>query len=187
MRHFVIGLAMAATLAGCSRGGGSPEAVVEDLVRRTEAGDCKGLGDSFSASSRQMIGPKMEEACRMGAEQRKSDPAKAKEKSLKTLHVLEKKEEGDRATVRFQPEMNDGTRAEAQTFVLVKEEGKWRIDLLATGMASGAGQDGAPGMAPGAPPAMTPTPPMATPPVAMPPSADAPADEAVEEEAEETN
>jgi hypothetical protein len=168
MKHILIGLSLAAALAGCSRGG-SPAAVVEEFARKMESGSCSGVQDSLAASSRAMAGPKLEQACQAAAEMKKNDP-KAKDKTIKSMRVVESKEEGDRATVRMETEYSDGTKSGAdQAITLVKEDGRWKIDLMATGMAAGGNAGPAPGMTP--------------PPSQQDSSAPTPAEEAPAEEA----
>jgi hypothetical protein len=137
MKHVLIAVAIIGGLAACSRGG-EPEAVIEELARVGETGRCDRLPQLITKASRDMVGSKLETACKTGIEQRKADPAKA-ERKLKRLNVLSKTENGDKTTVRAEPEYEDGSKETAQDFVMVKEDGEWKIDLLATGMAAGAG------------------------------------------------
>jgi hypothetical protein len=172
MKRLMIGLMAAASLVACSRTT-APEAVVEEVMRASETGRCDTLADNFSASSRQMIGDKLKESCRQETEQRKGKPA---QKTLKSLKVVDRKEEGDRATVRLEPEFSDGSRETAQSFVLVKEDGRWKIDLLATAAANGKSQGGGGGGSPmspmpSGPPAAGPTAPPAAGPAAPAPEA----------------
>lgn len=137
MKHVLIAVAVLGGLAACSRGG-EPEAVIEELARVGETGRCDRLPELITKASRDMVGGKLEAACKAGIEQRKSDPKKA-ERKLKRLNVLNKTENGDKTTVRAEPEYEDGSKESAQDFVMVKEDGQWRIDLLATGMAANGG------------------------------------------------
>ncbi len=141
MKHVLIALAVIGGLAACSRGG-EPEAVIEELARVGETGRCDRLPELITKASRDMVGAKLETACKAGIEARKTDPKKA-ERKLKRLNVLNKTENGDKTTVRAEPEYEDGSKESAQDFVMVKEDGQWRIDLLATGMAANGGS-GAP-------------------------------------------
>lgn len=137
MKHLVLAVAVIGGLAACSRGG-EPEAVIEELARVSETGRCDRLPELITQSSRDMVGGKLEAACKAGVEQRKNNPAKT-ERKLKRINVLNKTENGDKTTVRAEPEYEDGTKEQPQDFVMVKEGGEWKIDLLATGMANGAG------------------------------------------------
>lgn len=137
MKRMVIGLALASALIACS-GESSPAAVVEEFGRKMENGNCSGVQDYLASSSRAMVGPKLEQACTAAAEMRKNDP-KAKEKTIKSMRVVDSKVEGDRATVTMETEYSDGTKSGGdQPITLVKEEGRWRIDLL----GSMTGEDG---------------------------------------------
>ena len=159
MKRLILGLAVVAAIGACSRGGGTPGAVVEDFARRLDSGNCTGLRDVFANNSRELVGEKIESVCQLGVEQRKSMP-NADQQRLKTVHIMETKEEGDRATVRADIETNAGQRQGAQTFVLVRENGAWKIDLLATGQMNrgGAGGPNPMGGAPTTPPVATPAP-----------------------------
>lgn len=176
MKRILLGLSLTIALMACSRGGGSPAAVVEDFARKMESGSCSGVQDMLTASSRGVAGPKLEQACQAAAEMRKNDP-KAKGKTIKAMKVLESKEEGDRATVRLETEYSDGTKEAGDAITLVREDGRWKIDLMATGMSGGGGGESpqAPAMAP-ATPAPAPAPEAAAEP------ADEPADETSTEE-----
>lgn len=173
MKRIVLGLSLVVALAACSRGG-NPAAVVEDFARKMDSGNCTGIQDSLSSSSRAMVGSKLEQACSAAAEMKKNDP-KAKDKTIRSMRVVESKEEGDRATVRLETEYSDGTKSGgSEAVTLVKEDGRWKIDLMATGMAQSGGLNG-PGAAPAAP-QTTPAPAPAQPGAAAP--APAPADDA---------
>jgi hypothetical protein len=125
MKKALIGIAaLAIAVAGC-RGAQTPEQVVEDMYRAAETGNCDGFGDRFTQQFREMAGAKLEQACREGAKE-----GKAQEKRLKTLHILEKQEDEAGATLRVQPELNDGTRQEEARIRLVKEDGRWKIEPL---------------------------------------------------------
>jgi hypothetical protein len=165
MKRLAIGIAMTAALVACSGSGGTPQAAAEEFLRKMSTGDCEGLREYISANGRELVGPKIEQGCGMAKTERDKDPAKAQKEGLKEVHVVEAKEEGDKATLKIEPERNDGRREPAGTFVMVKEEGRWRIDLLATGQAMGAGMGPGPGTEPQMP----------TPPAAAPQPAPAPA------------
>lgn len=172
MKRLAIGLAMTAALIACSGGGGTPEAAVEEFMRKIESGDCNGLRDYIAANGRDLVGPKLEQVCGIAKTERDKSPEKAEQQGLKEIHVVENKQEGEKATLKIEPERNNGTRESAATFVMVKEEGRWKIDLLATGQAMGggaAGGLGGMGAGPGA------QPPMAAPPATNPQPAPAPA------------
>ena len=158
MKRLAVVLAMTVALVACSRGGGTPAAAVEEFLKKIESGDCDGLRDYISANSREFMGPKLEQVCGIAKVERDKSPDKAKQEGLKQIHVVETKEEGDKATLKIEPERNDGRREAAGTFVVVKEDGRWKIDLLATGEAMGGGAGlGRPG-ATTAPPATPPQP-----------------------------
>lgn len=157
MKRIILSLSLTMALVACSSGN-SPAAVVEDFARRMESGNCSGVQEHLSASSRGMVGPKLEQACQQAAEMKKNDP-KAKDKTIRSMRVVESKEEGDRATVRMETEYSDGTKSGAdQALTLVKEDGRWKIDLLATGMAAGGGMGGGQNATPMAPPQIDPVP-----------------------------
>ena len=86
MKKIALGLTMALAIAACSRGGGSPSAVVEEFARKMESGNCTGVRDYLAASSRDMSGPKLEQACQAGTEMRKADP---KQKTVRAYRVIE--------------------------------------------------------------------------------------------------
>jgi hypothetical protein len=161
MKRLAIGLAMTAALLACKGSGGTPAAAVEEFMKKIETGDCNGLRDYIAANSRDIAGPKLEQVCGMAKTERDKSPEKAKEEGLKQIHVVEAKEEGDKATLKIEPERNNGRRESAATFVMVKEDNRWKIDLLATGQAMG-GAAGGMGAGPGAPGGM-PTPPTVPP------------------------
>jgi hypothetical protein len=127
-------------------------------MKKIETGDCNGLRDYIASNSREVMGPKLEQVCSIAKTERDKNPDKAKQEGLKQIHVVETKEEGDKATLKIEPERNNGRREPAGTFVMVKEDGRWKIDLLATGQAMGAGGGlGGPGAMP-APPTPAPQP-----------------------------
>lgn len=139
MKQLLIAVAVIGGLAACTRGG-EPEAVIEELARVGETGRCDRVPELISKSSRDLAGAKLETACKEGVEKRKTDPKL--QRKLKQINVLSRNDEGDKSTVRAEPEYEDGSKEPAQNFVMVKEDGQWRIDLLATGMAAGAGAPG---------------------------------------------
>ena len=191
MKRLILTVAMVAALAACSRGSGTPAGVAEEFMRKLDTGNCTGLGDYLSNSSK-AIAPKLEQACAAQVEMKKSMPDAAKGKTLSSVNVLEATENGDRATVRLEGVFSDGSKEGGDALTLVREDGRWKIDILATGMAAGGGagpnptappMTPPPGMtptAPGAPgaPTMDPAPTPATPTPATPtetPAPDAPA------------
>jgi hypothetical protein len=137
MKHLLLPLAVIGGLAACSRGG-EPEAVIEEMVRLAETGRCDRVPQLVTKASSQGIGALLEQACKMGVEERnKSGKAAPK---LKRINVLSRTESGDKTMVRAEPEYEDGSKQGAEDFVMVKEGGEWKIDLLATNMARmGAG------------------------------------------------
>jgi hypothetical protein len=160
MKRLMIGLMATMSLIACARGG-SPEAVVEEVMRAGETGRCDNLAENFTATSRQMIGEKLKQSCLES-----KGKEKAGNKTLKTLKVVDRQEQGDRATVRLEPEFSDGSKQPAQTFVLMREDNRWRIDLLATAAANGKNDSGAGPGGPGGMPSPTPAPPAAAAPPA---------------------
>jgi hypothetical protein len=136
MKHLLLAVAVLGGLTACSRSG-EPEAVLEELVRVGETGRCDRVPELITKAGRDMMGPTLEAGCKAAYEQSKGKT----ERKLKRMNVVNKTEDGDKVTVRAEPEFEDGSKEPAQDFVLVKEDGQWRIDLLATsaGMAAGAG------------------------------------------------
>lgn len=185
MKRLVLTISMVAALAACSRSSSTPAGVAEEFMRKIASGDCAGLGDYLSASSRS-IAPKLEQGCTLQAAERKNGPDK--DKTLSSVNVLEATENGDRATVRIEGVFSDGSKEGGETLTLVREEGRWRIDLLA-GKSGGGGAGPVP-TAPMTPPtAPMPTAPMAptmdpaapaAPTVAPPAAGAAPAPEGAE-------
>jgi hypothetical protein len=167
MKQLAIGLAMTAVLAGCSGStADGPAAAAEVFMKKINTGDCNGLRDDISASGRDILGPTMERACGTVKSQLDQNPELAKQ-GIKQIHVVENKEEGDKATVKFEPERNDGQRGGTGTLVMVKEDGRWKVDLFASVQAMTAGNGGLGGLGgmganPGRP-APAPAPPAATP------------------------
>lgn len=153
MKRLILTVSMVAALAACSRGSGTPAGVAEEFMRKLDSGSCTGLGDYLSNSSK-AIAPKLEQACTAQTEMKKNMPDAAKGKTLSSVNVLESTENGDRATVRLEGVFSDGTKEGGEALTMVREDGRWKIDILATGMAAGAG--GGAGAAPTAPPTMTP-------------------------------
>lgn len=171
MKRLVLTVAMAAALAACSGASSTPAGVAQEFMRKLSSGDCTGIS-SYLAASNQSIAPKLEQACTVQAAQKKNNPGQ--EKTLTSVNVLESTENGDRATVRLEGVFSDGSKEGGETLTLVREEGRWRVDLLA---AKGSGRSGAgdgpagPMAPPTEPPTALPTGPGEVP----PPSADAPA------------
>ncbi len=181
MKRLILTVAMSAALAACSGASGSPAGVAEEFMRKLDTGNCTGLGDMLSNSSK-AIAPKLEQACSAQAEMKKSMPDKGK--TLSSVNVLEATENGDRATVRLEGVFSDGSKEGGDALTLVREDGRWKIDILATGMAAGGGAGPAPTAppvgpmptTPGAPgaPTMDPAPTPATPTPATPTETPAP-------------
>ena len=155
MKRLVLGIALAAGLAACS-GSNTPGAVTEQFFRKLESGDCNGIQDYLSANSRAAAGQKIEQVCTLGSAARKADPAKAQAEGIKTFRIADSKEEGDRATVRFEAESNNGQKAN-DTVHLVREDGRWKIDLTAGGGGMGGGMGAGPSPS-ATPPVTAPTP-----------------------------
>ena len=117
-------LGVATTLAGCS-GTQGPAAVVEDLYRAIDGGNCAGFSARFSEATRRMMGAKLDSVCQSAAQQTKEKGEAAR---FKALHVLQQIADGDRAVMRVQPEMRDGSRGEESQVRLVRESGEWKIE-----------------------------------------------------------
>ena len=161
MKRVLIALAMAAAVAGCSRTS-SPESVVEEFMRAGETGRCDALPDLLTTESRQMLGDKLKQSCQQSAQQNK---AKEGQKTLRSLQVLDRREDGDKVTLRLQPTFSDNSTQPPASFVLLRQEGRWRLDLMQTAAANGKNEGmggpgaagpqmpGAPGAAPAEPPA----------------------------------
>lgn len=183
MKRLMLTVAMVAALAACSRSSATPAGVAEEFMRKLDSGNCTGLGDYLSNSSK-AIAPKLEQACAAQKEMKKSMPDKGK--TLSSVNVLEATENGDRATVRLEGVFSDGSKEGGEALTLVREDGRWKIDILATGMAAGAGGSGGAGPTPApmtppvqvpgnsAAPTMEPTPTPATPTPATPSETPAP-------------
>lgn len=172
MKRFIIGLAAIAALGACSKGASTPGAAVESFLRMADSGDCNGISNALTKESRDMMGEKLVAACKMGKEQADKMPDAAT-KRLKSVNIIEAKEEGERATVTVEVENNAGQK-ERQTMVLRREDGAWKIDPMASAQA---GMGGAPtGATPPTMPAptmpTTPAPDMTPPADATPPAAD---------------
>lgn len=165
MKRLILSVAMVAALGACSRGSATPAGVAEEFMRKLDSGNCTGLGDYLSNSSK-AIAPKLEQACTAQTEMKKNMPDAAKGKTLSSVNVLESTENGDRATVRLEGVFSDGSKEGGDALTMVREDGRWRVDILATGMAAGAGGGAAP--TPTAPPTMTP--PVAPTPMPAPPT-----------------
>ena len=88
-------LGVATTLAGCS-GTQGPTAVVEDLYRAIDGGNCAGFSGRFSEATRRMVGAKLDSVCQLAAQQTKE---KGETGRFKTLHVLQQTADGDRASL----------------------------------------------------------------------------------------
>jgi hypothetical protein len=142
MKHVLIAAALVGGLAACNRSGGEPEAVLQEFAMIGETGKCERVPELITKASRDMLGAMLESACKSSMEMRKADPSKA-EKKIKRINVLEKTENGDKTTVRAEPEFEDGSKETAQNFVMAKEDGEWKIDLIATGQGM-MGAAGAP-------------------------------------------
>jgi hypothetical protein len=124
MKLTVIGGGLLAVLAGCGSPQ-SPEAAIEDMYRAIDGGNCSGFQDRFSQASRQTLGPKLDTICQTVSAQLKT---KGDEQRLKQLHILEKTEDGDRVTMRVQPEMRDGHREDAAQVRMIRENGAWKVE-----------------------------------------------------------
>lgn len=128
MKRFALGLCLIGATTACS-GASAPEGVVETFMLGMQDRRCDGVADSLTATSRRMAGSKVEAACRRGV-------MKARGKQLAGLTLVDKQEDGNRATVRLQPRYADGSTDAPQSFVLLREDGGWKLDLLATGVAA---------------------------------------------------
>ena len=126
MKRFVTGVALALAVAACS-GGSSPEGVVETFMLSLQEGRCDGIGDNLSVSSRRMAGSKIEAVCRQGVLKDRSG------KQLSAMKLIDKQEDGDRATLNLQRQYADGSTGEPQRFAMVREDGAWKLDLIAMG------------------------------------------------------
>ena len=163
MKRVMIALALAGCVAACSRAS-TPEAVIEEFMRASETGRCDSLPDMFTSDSRQMLGEKLKQSCRESADQRKA--GKGEQRTLKSLAVLDRQEQGDKVTLRVQPTLSDNSTQPAMPFVLLRQDGRWRIDLMQTAAANGKnegpGGPGAPQMPGARAPGANPAPPVAT-------------------------
>jgi hypothetical protein len=129
---------MAATLVGCSAGGGAtPTDAVEQVMRRLDIGACASLGDYFVESKsnerdlyRVPTRHEIELTCTSDFEERRKQKPE-NQRRLKQVNILNQQEDGDRATVRFEVEFNDGPKLPG-AFILLRQDNRWRIDLAAT-------------------------------------------------------
>jgi Domain of unknown function (DUF4878) len=163
MNRIALGLTLALAMAACSRGSSTPEGAVQEFVLAVQSGRCDGLSDYLASNSRATLGPKFETACRSGKMKNEGG------KQLASFKTIDKQENGDRATVRLQEQFSDGTTGDTNSFVMVREDGRWRLDLFATGMAGRQGGAGGVPTGPVAPP--TPTPDVTMPPTPTPDAA----------------
>lgn len=172
-RNFLI-LAAVAAIGACSNADATPGATVEAFSRRLDNGACVGLREYIASNMREAFGENIELLCTRGIEERRKIPNSEGDR-LKQVTILDTQEEGDRAIVRAEFEEQSG-RKQSQPFVLVREENRWRIDLLNTMQLNRAGPGGPPGpggapMPPPGAPAMgpgAPGAPEAPPPAPMP-------------------
>lgn len=126
MKRWALCLALAFAQTGCS-GARAPEHVVETFMLSLHEGRCDDIDADLAASSRRSYGPMVEAFCRQGGAQ------KSARKQLAGMTLIDKQEEGERATMSLQPHYADGSSGAPQRFVAVREDGTWKIDVLATG------------------------------------------------------
>ena len=112
------------------RGGGGPEATIDRFVAAVKAGNFEGMKSTLSKSSTSMFAmiPGGEKAAMEGM---KRDSSVANIKVIKTTY------EGENAIVEVEevgkkPSGMAGMGGPTE-LVLIKEDGQWKIDLMATG------------------------------------------------------
>lgn len=169
MKHIVLGLSVAALLAGCSVGRATPGETVQEFVTKMSSGECVSLGDYIAEVEPKgpggSTGPDddIKRVCTVGIEQLKSIPLdKQRELRIKQANVLDVKENGDRAIAKIELETEAGEKSPPQLIALIRTDGRWRIDLTRTRMLAYAPTDTIPD--PAAEPQMTPPPGMMMPP-----------------------
>ncbi len=118
-------LLVVVTMVSCF--GGSAAATVKDFYGKIEAGKLESAMELLSNSTRsQVSADKMKQSLQQGTRQ---IDAKG---GIKKIEVTEEKEIGETASVTVKITFGDGSE-EINQSSLIKEDGKWRIQLSAGG------------------------------------------------------
>lgn len=133
MNRLLAMLVMVGSLAlvGCG-GSGGPGDTVKDLMTAMEKGDAGKVKEL--APGMKMLGDDKLEGM---VEQMKLE---AKKKGgIKDIEIIEEKIDGDKATVKYKVTMGDGTSDGEDEMQLIKDEGKWIVDMGDEGKPGGMG------------------------------------------------
>ena len=116
---------MIAFLVACS-GGNSPKGVAENFLKAKSKLDFEGAKKYGTEDTGKLLD--------MFSSFTKMMPDSAKNKTLK-IDIISEKEDGEKATVIYKEEGNDGE----QTLNLVKVDGKWKVAMSKDNLNGGAG------------------------------------------------
>jgi hypothetical protein len=143
MKRNVLLLAVVAAVGACSGEpmASTPGATIEELTRKLDTGRCVGLREYFTSNMRETFGDKIDQGCTKNIERRRKLPDPDSQR-LKQVTIHDTQEQGDRAIVLATFENRAGEKEGPQSYVLVREEGRWRLDLLATTQLNRAGAAG---------------------------------------------
>lgn len=164
MKRIVLSLSIVAAVAGCSRAGATPGDTVQQFTMGLENGQCVGIKDMIAKTGSGIegsdVGDRIERVCTRGVEERRKIPVEEQDRErLKQVNILDTQENGDSAVVKIEFETRAGEKLPPQQVALLRQDGRWRIDLEGTRRLAMTGL--MPQQAPSAPPAMSPP---ATPP-----------------------
>jgi ketosteroid isomerase-like protein len=137
MKKILSVLVIAVTFFSCSNNTSSPSNTVNAFFNTMKKGDMNEFKTLVTKSDVQLIEMAEKFAKAFGVNDKDSAMDKMKAEMMEkakdiSFTIKDEKIEGDKATVNV--EVKDKDKTETRPFSLLKEEGKWKISLLSTGM-----------------------------------------------------
>lgn len=140
MKKILSALAITVVLFSCNNNTSSPSNAVNAFFNTMKKGDVTELKTLVTKSDVQLIEMAEKFAKAFGVNDKDSISDKFKTEMIEkskdiSFTVKDEKIEGDKATVNV--EIKDKEKTETKPFSLLKEDGKWKISLLSTGLGMG--------------------------------------------------
>jgi Domain of unknown function (DUF4878) len=139
MKKIVTLVCISIWLLGCNSNTSSPSACVNSFLSTMKTGNIEELKKLITKSDLSLVNSAEQLASAFGGEKDAVEKMKKEviaSASKMTFTVKDEKIEGDKATVNV--DVKEGDKNSTKPFKLIKEDGKWKIELLSTGIMAGA-------------------------------------------------
>jgi Domain of unknown function (DUF4878) len=143
MKKVISILCISIYLLSCNSNTNSPSACVNSFLSTMKTGNIDELKKLITKSDLSLVNSAEQLASAFGGEKDAVEKMKKEvvaSASKMTFTVKDEKVEGDKATVNV--DVKEGEKTTTKSFKLLKEEGKWKIELLSTGVFMGGQENG---------------------------------------------